>query len=154
MPIKPISPAKKYNWSLEMLGFEFAEFSKCSYPEVEVGTSEFNSAGSNYPVKTAGRLKYSDIEAEKGVKSVGANQEAYLWLSMAQDPLSGIGQLPVVYKKDIVLIHKNEMSIPVQMWTLVGAWVKKIGGDDFEGGSDDAMIEKLTISYDYFIKTL
>jgi phage tail-like protein len=155
MPIQkimPLAPRKKYAWALEMKGFIFAHFQKCTMPEVEVEIAEFNSAGTLHARKTASRLKYNTIECEKMMVEEGADKAAYEWLRRVADANTGLGLLPDMYMMDVDLIHFNRMGVPIDRWTLHGAFLCKLDYDDLEGGNKDDLMEKIGIAYQYYTR--
>jgi len=151
-PVQPLAPRKKYAWGLEIRGFIAAHFEKCTSPEVEVEIAEFNSAGTLHSRKTASRLKYNTIDAEKMMIEEGADKAAYEWLKRIADVQSGAGALPDEYMLDIDLIHYNRKGQEIDRWTLRGAFLCKLGYDDLEGGSKDDLKEKISICYQSYIR--
>jgi hypothetical protein len=121
-------------------------------PEVEVEIAEFNSAGTLHPRKTASRLKYNVIECEKMMVEEGADKAAYEWLQRVVDANTGLGLLPSQYMLDVDLVHYNRAGVPIDRWTLHGAFICKLGYDDLEGGNKDDLIEKVSIAYQNYTR--
>lgn len=152
--VKLLNPRQKYTWALEAQGFVFAHFSKCTSPGMEVEVTKFNSAGTLHSINRPGRVNFNMVEAEKMMIQEGADVAAYIWINLAANVNTGLAAPPAAYLRDVDLIHYNRMGIPIDRWTLHNAWLQKLGMDDMEAGSSDALMEKLAICYDYYTRLL
>lgn len=148
VPVFPGNPRQKHQFNVLIDGFESAWFEKAQLPEVEVETDEFNPAGSVRATKFAGRAKIGDATLEKGMMADAADLAAWEWLKTAVNTEAGELGDPAKYKKDIEIVHVDRVGRPIQRWTCKGAFVKKVGTSDGEGGSSEHVIETLTLSVD------
>lgn len=55
------------------------------------------------------------------------------------------------YKHDLKIQMLNPMEIPIQTWTLVGAFYASVNWGDHDRGTDDVSQAEVTIVYDYAI---
>ena len=149
----PIDLRQNFRWALEIDGFRPALFTKCDMPEENVGIVEFNQAGTLHPTKYPGRHTYNDIEIEKGILLNEADTAVYDWLCSSGDPSSGTSLPRSRIIKNVDILHLNTDGSVIERFTLVNAWVSKGGINSLEGGNQDHMIEKMTITYDYYVRT-
>ena len=145
--------AQKRQFRLRIEGFNAALFTKCDIPAYEIEKVSFSAAGNIHDQNFAGRVKFGDITAEKGMVVDGADMNVWNWLKQAANAESNELGLPSAYKKTVELERLDRRGEVLERWIPNGAWCQKGEGDAFEGGSSDAMIEKMTIVYDYAQKS-
>ena len=148
----PVDLRQRFRWALEIDGFRPALFMKCDMPEESVGVVEFNQAGSLHPTKYPGRHTYNDVEAEKGILLDEVDSAAYDWLRLSGDPEAGTSLPRSKIIKDVDLIHLDTEGNEIERYVLKNAWVSKLSYETLEGGNQDHMIEKVTITYDYYTR--
>ncbi len=149
-PNTPESLYQRHQFALEINGFDVALFSKVKLPEIELNEVEFNPAGSMFPQKVAGRAKFADITCEKGVLQNGTDRESLNWLALVLEANSGVGMDPQVYMRDVDIVQYTREGVETRRWHLHGAWPKKLEYGEAEGGSDENVIEILTICYQFY----
>jgi phage tail-like protein len=148
IPVFSGNPRQKHQFIVRVDGFDAAWFEEATIPSVELEVDEFNPAGSVRPTKFAGRAKFEDLSLKKGMPSDEADLVAWSWLTSANNTESGELGDPAAYKKDIEIAHVSRVGAPIQTWTLIGAWIKKIEWGDNSGGSSEHVVETLTLSVD------
>lgn len=138
---------KVFNFVVEVDGLNQFEVQKITLPETEIEATEHGDT--NHAVKTAGRVIIGDLVFEKLRPLPTTDRWAWNWLKLAQNTKTGGGQLPVNYKKTIVIKEMSTDNITtVNSWILEGVWPKKIGQADFDRMSSDNIIETITFSVD------
>jgi phage tail-like protein len=98
----------------------------------------------------AGRVKFEDINLEKGILQDGSDEAAREWIKKQVDVNAVVGGLPNDYMRDIDIVRYDRAGNETRRWTLHGAWIKVLEYDELEGANTDNTIEKLTISYQYW----
>lgn len=141
---------KVFNFAIEIAGFDVALVQDVKRPDVEVGAVEHGAA--NYNVKTAGGVTTSDAELQMVKPIIGLGMVAEQWLLQAQNPVLGIGGLPMQYKRDIIFKEKAPNGMTLSAWIWEGAWVRKVSASNYKrGAQDENVIETITISVDRVI---
>lgn len=140
---------QRWQFAIEINGFDLALFSKSSLPKTDFEVTSFNPAGSMFPQKLAGRVSFDDITLEKGVLQDGSERAALDWLQAQIDVNSQTGKLPEEYMRDVDLVQYDRQGNETRRWTLHQAWIKTLEYDDLEGGSSENLIEKITLCYQF-----
>ena len=143
---------QKWQFAIELGGFNLALFQKATIPKTEFEEVAFNPAGSIFPQKAAGRVKFEDLTLEKGILQDGSDNAAIEWIKKMVDVNAETGTLPEVYLKDFDLVQYDRTGSETRRWKIHGAWIKKLEYDDLEGGGTDNLIEKISICYQYWTK--
>lgn len=141
---------QKWQFAIEVNGFNLALFSKGQEPKTEFEEVAFAPAGSMFDQKVAGRMKFEDITLEKGIRADGSDEAARTWVKQQANANYGVGALPQEYMRDIDIVRYDRTGMETRRWTLHGAWVKSLEYDELEGGSSDNTIEKISICYQYW----
>lgn len=148
----PKNIMQKYQWAIEINGFNAALFSKGKPPTTEFEESVFAPAGSMHDLKSPGRVKFEDLTYEKGILADGADNSAVDWLTSQADFESGTGQNPEAFMRDVDIVLYDRSGSEIKRFRLHGAWIKKLEYDDLEGGSSDPAFEKLTLTYQFWTR--
>jgi len=144
MPKVP-NTRKVFNFAIDINGLNQFECQKVTRPEVEIDQVEHGDV--NYAVKTPGRLKYTNLILEK-VRPVNADRWAWDWLTTAQDPILGSGQLPSSIKQIVTVRELAPNGGTISINTNQGCWVCKVSPGDYDRNSSDNIIQKVEISVD------
>lgn len=145
----PQSLYQRWNFAVEINGFDVALFTKAQIPKVEFEVVSFAPGGSMFDQKLAGRAKFEDITLEKGVLQDGADEAARDWLRQIINVNNHSGAPASDYMRDIDLVQYNRAGEETRRWTLHGAWPKSLEYDDLDGSSSENMLEKITLCYQY-----
>lgn len=148
--VTPKSLQQKWQFGIEINGFDSAYFEKSDFPEVEFDEVEFNPAGSSFPQKAAGRASFSDITMEKGVPQEGTEDYILEWIKQCMDFRNAVGGTPVDYMKDVDLVKYDRMGNEIKRYRLYNAWIKSAKLGEGDGSSSDNDIETMTLCYQYF----
>ena len=141
---------QKWQYRVKIDGFDAAYFSKGDLPSSEIEQSTFSPIGRIHDQKLPGRIKYSDITLEKGIRA-GNDMTAEDWLQSAANPETNELGTPLSFQKTVEIERLDRRGKVIDRYTLYKAWCCKIEGDGFDGESSDVAIEKLTICYDYCV---
>lgn len=150
--VTPQSLQQKWQFGVEIDGFDAAFFTQSDFPEFESEETEFNPAGSMFPQKAAGRISFSDVTMEKGIPQETTERGILAWIESCVDFLAaeGTGSFPSEYMKDVDLIKYDRAGEEIQRFRLHDAWVKTAKFGEGDGSSSDNEIETMTITYQYF----
>lgn len=126
-----------------------AAFAKCSALESEAAKIEYYEGGSLIPIKVPGRLTFSDITLEKGTSD---SLEMYNWFQEVGNAVTNAGVLTPNYKTDdLSIIQQERDNSTAREWAVIGAWpMKATFMDGLDNGTDEIVIESVTLCIDYF----
>lgn len=146
----PRSLVQRWQWSIEIDGFDAALFSKATIPSIEFEETTFASAGAMFDHKAAGRATFDDITLEKGQVQDGADDEINNWLRTQMDLAAQTGGVPSEYMRDFDLVQRDRHGNEYKRYRIKGAWIKRFEAGDLEGASSENVIEVLTMAYQYY----
>jgi phage tail-like protein len=146
----PVDLRQKYQWALEIAGFDSAYFTECDSPSSEIEVVMFAGAGTVHDIQNPGRRKFTAIVAKKGMYLGGPDTAAFDWFTQAADTDTGQSLPPSQLKRDVDLHHLDGDGNVIETWTLKGAWISKLEYEKLEGKSSDFLFEMLTITYDRY----
>ena len=136
-----VDPLQKFKFRLTIPGLPSGiGFQKVSGLTQEVGVTEYDEGGYNYTHKLPGRPKVGEVTAERG--------------SYADKSFQGLLQQTLTnpnMRNTIILEQLDRFGNAARTYKLAEAWVSKWESSDFDAGSDDVAIEKLTIQFEYFL---
>lgn len=150
--VTPQSLQQKWQFAVELAGMDPKFFQKVDFPEFEFDEVEFNPAGSLFPQKAAGRLKFSDVSVEKAVPQESPEDALLNWLKQCVTVSAATGGVPADYMKDVDLVKYDRTGVEIKRYRLFNAWVKTGKFGEGEGGSSDNDIESFSLTYQYFEK--
>lgn len=148
--VAPLSTRQQWQFGVEIGGFTAAYFDKVSGLEVDFGISEFNPAGSAFPMRTAGRAKFSDVTLSKGVLQENLDSYAMSWVKAVLSVVDGTGNLPSRYMQDVDIVEYDRAGKEIRRIRLYGAWPSKVKLPDNDGSKEDVAVEEITLTYQYF----
>ena len=141
---------QKWQYRVKIDGFDAAYFRKGDIPNGEIEQSTFSPIGRVHDQKLPGRIKFSDITLEKGIK-VGNDMAAEDWMRAAVNAEKNELGSPLEFQKTIEIERLDRRGKVIDRYTVYKAWCCKIEGDGWDGESSDPAIEKITICYDYYV---
>ena len=148
--VTPQSLQQKWQFAVEIAGFNPAFFTKADFPEMEFDEVEFNPAGSMFPQKAAGRAKFNDITLEKGVPQENGEENILDWLRQCITVVAATGGVPSDYLRDVDLVKYDRTGTEIKRFRLFGCFIKSAKMGEGEGSSSDNDIETMTLCYQYF----
>jgi len=128
-------------FGLEIDGVELARFTAVSglgYESEVVTFQDTLADGKVITRKRPGRISFPDIVLKRGLSSDNSLVE---WYQTVVD-----GQ--VERKSGSVVIY-DQTSTEIGRWNFENGWIAKWSASDLDAGSDDIMIEEVTIAHEY-----
>ena len=128
-------------FGLEIDGVELARFTGIAglgYESEVVTFQDTLADGKIVTRKRPGRISFPDIVLKRGLSADNALVDWY------QTVVNG----SVERKSGSVVIY-DQTSSEVGRWNFENAWISKWSASDLDAGSDDVMIEEITISHEY-----
>jgi phage tail-like protein len=149
MPITgaPRSFHKKFKFLCTIDGFTYSGFQKCSELSVELASVQHFEGGGLIPNKSPGRLTFADVTLERGATQ---DKELFAWFSDVAKLSSGLGLPDNAYKKHLDVVQQDRDGSTLRRWSLYNAWPVKFVAGEWDNGSDENVIESVTLTYDYF----
>lgn len=138
---------KKYKFVIEIDGFKYAGFQKCSKLEAEITKAEHSEGGAIAPTKTASRMKFSDITLTRGATD---DLDMFNWFKQAADASADSGGNPAKYKRNFDIVQQDRDGTTKRRWRCKGSWCCKFSPGEWDNDSDDNQIEEATLSIDLF----
>jgi phage tail-like protein len=150
---KVANPRKVFNWSIEIIPDPINPFlfQKVDLPDTEV--EQVSHGDTNHDIKTAGRVSYSNIKAEKLMLSNQGDTYMWGWIDTCQSSVLGGGAVPDIYKKILLITELAEDgTTPLNIWTAIGAWPCKVNGWSLDRLKSENSLENLEFSIDKLTK--
>ena len=147
------NPRKKFTWSIAIIpeGINPFLFQKVSLPDADIEKDEHGDT--NHSVKTAGRVSYSDMKAEKLMPSNQGDTYLWAWFDSCQSSTIGGGLTPDKYKKTVEVVELAEDGVTVlNRHIAIGVWPCKINGMEFDRNASGNSIESVEFSVDKLSK--
>jgi len=144
---QPRSFAKKHRYLVEADGISHAGFAKYSELSVEVATVQYFEGGSILPNKSPGRLTFPDVTLERGVTQ---DRDLFDWFQDVAITSSGLGLTDPGYKRNLDIVQLDRDGTTLRRWTLYRAWPVKFVAGEWDAEADENVIEKVTLTFDYF----
>jgi len=146
----PADMVHKFQFGVEIDGFEQALFQKCNLPEIEFDEATFGGAGSYFDMKLPGRAKFADIVLELGTRADTASDEVLEWIEQQVDLAQHRSSPPSEFLRDLAIIQYTRPGLEYRRWNVHGAWVKKYVPGEGDGASSDIQIRQVTLTYQYY----
>jgi phage tail-like protein len=136
-------PITAFHFALDIGGVITGYFSECSGIGSEhevIEAKQSNAKGQEVIVKVPGRLKWENITLKRGISS---NLDLWNWRQQVID----VGVEDARKDGSIVLYDQN--LVEVARWEFSRAWPVKIGVPQLESGSNQILVEELTIAHEF-----
>ena len=129
-------------FSLSIDGMEIGWFTACSGISLEFDVTEFKEGNGSKIVtrKRPGRPKYSEVVLKRGFTT---NKIVHDWFD---EVVSAAKATP--YKTASIVIYDRNAK-ECARFNLEACWPSKLSVSDLTSGSDDTMIEELTIQHEF-----
>jgi phage tail-like protein len=115
-------------------------FQKVSGLSDEVGVVEYDEGGYKNTHKLPGRAKVGEVTCERGTYATDELRSYYKRTLTSAD-----------IRSTVVIESLDNMGNVKKTYKLAEAWASKWEGTDFDAGSDDVAIEKITLQFEYFL---
>lgn len=128
-------------FGLEIDGVELARFTSVSglgYESEVVTFQDTLADGKIVTRKRPGRINFGDITLKRGLSADNALVDWY------QSVVDG-----AVERKSGSIVIYDQVSSEIGRWNFENAWISKWSASDLDAGSDDIMIEEITIAHEY-----
>jgi phage tail-like protein len=128
-------------FGLEIDGVELARFTGISglgYESEVVTFQDTLADGKIITRKRPGRISFPDIVLKRGLSADNALVDWY------QTVVNG-----AVERKSGSVVIYDQTSTEIGRWNFENAWISKWSASDLDAGSDDVMIEEITIAHEY-----
>ena len=128
-------------FGLEIDGVELARFTGISglgYESEVVTFQDTLADGKIITRKRPGRISFPDIVLKRGLSADNALVEWY------QTVVDG-----AVERKSGSIVIYDQTSTEIGRWNFENAWISKWSASDLDAGTDDIMIEEITIAHEY-----
>ncbi len=128
-------------FGLEIDGVELARFTGISglgYESEVVTFQDTLADGKIITRKRPGRISFPDIVLKRGLSADNALVDWY------QTVVNG-----AVERKSGSVVIYDQTSTEIGRWNFENAWISKWSASDLDAGTDDIMIEEITIAHEY-----
>jgi len=143
----PRSFYKKFKFRVEIDGFASSAFQDCSELSAEVAVTEQWEGGAMTPDKSPGRLTYADVTLSRGTTT---NTDIADWFEEVANAAADSGLVDPAYKRMVEIVQLDRDGTELGRKRLYEAWPNKYVAGDWDNTSDDNVIEKLTLSFQFF----
>jgi phage tail-like protein len=129
-------------FALELDGVEVAFFTACSGIGLEYDVVKFKQTNGAkvIEVKRPGRPKYSEVVLKRGFTP---NKKLYEWFDEVVESAK-----PTPYKTASIVIFDRDAK-EVARFNMEKFWPSKLSVSDLKAGSDEVMIEEITIQHEF-----
>jgi phage tail-like protein len=129
-------------FALEIDALTIAWFTGCSGLSVEFDVTTFKEGNGSKVVerKRPGKPKYSEVVLKRGYTT---NMDVHTWFKEVSDAAK---ETP--YKTASIVIYDRQQQEAAR-FNLEGCWPSKLTASDLSSGSDDVMVEELTIQHEF-----
>jgi len=129
-------------FALEIDSLTLAWFTGCSGLSIEFDVTTFKEGNGKKVVerKRAGKPKYSEVVLKRGFTTNTAVRD---WFKEVVD-----AQKPTPYKTASIVLYDREQTETAR-FNLEACWPSKMSVSDLSSGSDDVMVEELTIQHEF-----
>lgn len=131
-------------FGLEIDGVELARFTSVSglgYESEVVTFQDTLADGKIVTRKRPGRINFGDITLKRGLSADNSLVDWY------QTVVNG-----AVERKSGSIVIYDQVSAEIGRWNFENAWISKWSASDLDAGSDDIMIEEITIAHEYMAR--
>ena len=129
-------------FALEIDAITLAWFTGCSGLSLEFDVTTFKEGNGKKVIerKRPGKPKYSEVTLKRGFTT---NMDVTNWFKEVVD-----AEKPTPYKTASIVIYDREQT-EAGRFNLEQCWPSKMKVSDLSAGSDDVMVEELTIQHEF-----
>ena len=141
------NPRKSFQFNIIIAGIASFLCQQVKIPDVEMDTDEHGDT--NHKIKTAGMINYSMLSVQKISESLGLDNYIWDWINRIQNPVTGGGSLPSLYKQPIIVEqYAPDGRTVLKRWILEGCWPKRINGIEFNRVQSGNTVESIDFEVD------
>jgi phage tail-like protein len=129
-------------FALEIDALTLGWFTGCSGMSLEFDVTTYKETNGKKVIerKRPGKPKYSEVVLKRGFTT---NTTIHDWFKEVVD-----AQKPTPYKTASIVIYDRQQT-EVARFNLEACWPSKMSVSDLSAGSDDVMIEELTVQHEF-----
>ena len=129
-------------FALEIDALTLGWFTGCSGMSLEFDVTTYKETNGKKVIerKRPGKPKYSEVVLKRGFTT---NTTIHDWFKEVVD-----AQKPTPYKTASIVIYDRQQT-EVARFNLEACWPSKLSVSDLSAGSDDVMIEELTVQHEF-----
>lgn len=146
---KVSNPRKGFNFSIQFIKHPINPylFQKVNLPDKEV--EQVSHGDTNHDIKTAGRISFGNLTAEKLCTTSGSDVWINSWINSCADATLGGGLTPNEYKETVLISELAEDGVSVlNQHICTGVWPTKVNGKALDRTVSDNTIETIEFSVD------
>ena len=147
--VTPRNPHQRWQFAVEVAGFETGFFTKCSGLDFDNELSRFAPGGSLFDQKVAGRMVFNPVTLEKGKSQEGIDSATLQWQQQIAQAALGTGGLPADYMRTVDIVEYDRTGVEIRRFRLHNAFPQKVRLGEYDGSSSEHTIEELTIEYQF-----
>ncbi len=138
-----------FNFRLMIDGMGSTDFAKVSQLQMTFGVNKFKEAGATLTTKDPDSIELEDITLERGVSF---SEEVYNWCLLTAQSIMGstLGFPSLTPKRNATLYEYTRDKQIAKRIQLYGAFPINFVAGEWNNFEDQVLIEKLTLSYDFF----
>ena len=139
---KKVDPLHSASFYLDVGGKVTGLFKECSGLGSETEVAEIKHVGAKGVVtlqKVPGNLKWTDVTLKRGVTG---DMEIWNWRKEVED-----GKVENARKNGSIIMYDQKDS-EVARWNFDNAWPSKVTGPSLNAGSNELVVEELTIVHE------
>ncbi len=142
MPNRKTDPLVSFTFMLDVQGAVQGLFTEISGlgSETDVIEQKAVKDGKEFIIKTAGRLKFTDVTLKRGVT---AEMDIWKWRALVEQ-----GNMEGARKSASIFMLDHELA-PVAQWDLTNCWPTKVTGPSFKSDDNSFGIEEVTITFEF-----
>lgn len=142
MANRKTDPLVSFTFMLDVQGAVQGLFTEISGlgSETDVIEQKAVKDGKEFIIKTAGRLKFTDVTLKRGVT---AEMDIWKWRTLVEQ-----GNMEGARKSASIFMLDHELA-PVAQWDLTNCWPTKVTGPSFKSDDNSFGIEEVTLTYEY-----
>lgn len=150
MPVgSPRSFYKKFKFVVEIDGFEFFGFQKCSELSSEVGVVEHREGGTLLADKTPGFVTVPNITLERGATD---DEDMFNWYKEVVDMNANLGEgLPEPqFVRDIDIVQLNRDNSDRRRTPVTNTWPRRFVAGEWDNEAEEVVITMLELVIEKF----
>lgn len=135
---------EKYTFLVQIDGMVDAGFMRVSGLVGTLEKIEYSEGTDMVPCVDLGKATFDDIVLERGETD---NDELYRWWEEALRVASGLGGDTVDVRRTVIVVQRARDGRTLRRWVVAKAIPTKFETDDWDAGTSEHHIERLTLSH-------
>lgn len=148
--VTPRNPHQRWQFAVEIEGFDAGFFTTCSGVQTEHEVSRFSPGGSIFDQKVVGRTNFPPITLEKGKAQESLDNSVIQWLRQILQAAQGTGGLPTDYLRPLDIVEFDRQGNEIRRFRLFNAFVQQANLGEYDGSSSEVTIENMTVEFQFF----